>query len=65
MCEARGVKTILRPQEFFRAGTARPGFEIPGSATGYKTVVLPVETDHSFIMNNYHHLQIKRSAPSL
>ena len=24
---------LLRPKEFYRAGTAPPGFEIPGSAT--------------------------------
>ena len=29
-----GIKTKPRPQEFYRAGTAPPGFEIPGSATG-------------------------------
>ena len=32
MCE-RDIKTNARPQEFYRAGTAPPGFEIPGSAT--------------------------------
>ena len=29
----RGTKSNPRPQEFYRAGTAPPGFEIPGSAT--------------------------------
>ena len=28
-----GITTNLRPQEFYRAGTAYPGFEIPRSAT--------------------------------
>ena len=32
MCD--GLQNILRPQEFYRAGTAPTGFEIPGSATG-------------------------------
>ena len=32
MCE-RNIKTNSRPKEFYRAGTAPPGFEIPGSAT--------------------------------
>ena len=27
------AKSNPRPQEFYRAGTAPPGFEIPGSAT--------------------------------
>ena len=31
MCE--GIKTNLRPQEVYRAWTAPPGFEIPGSAS--------------------------------
>ena len=29
----RGIKTNPRSQEFYRAGIATPGFEIPGSAT--------------------------------
>ena len=29
----KGLHNILRPQEFYRAGTAPPGFENPGSAT--------------------------------
>ena len=29
----KGIKTNLRPQEVYRAGTAPPGFEIPGSAS--------------------------------
>ena len=29
----RGIKTIPRPQELYRARTAPPSFEIPGSAT--------------------------------
>ena len=29
----KGHQIIPRPQEFFRAGTALPGSEIPGSAT--------------------------------
>ena len=32
MCEGV-IKTNPRPQEFYRAGTAPPGFEVPGSAT--------------------------------
>nr|XP_022327237.1 uncharacterized protein LOC111126694 isoform X2 [Crassostrea virginica] len=28
-----GIKTNLRPQQFYHAGTAPPSFEIPGSAT--------------------------------
>ena len=32
MCEGAPNQTP-RPQEFYRAGTAPPGFEIPGSAT--------------------------------
>ena len=32
MCEG-DIQTNPRPQEFYRAGTAAPGFEIPGSAT--------------------------------
>ena len=32
MCEG-DIKTNLRPQEFYRAGTATPGFEFSGSAT--------------------------------
>ena len=27
------LQNILRPQEFYRAGTTPPGFKIPGSAT--------------------------------
>ena len=34
MCEG-GIKTNLRPQEIYRVGTAPPGFEIPGSASGH------------------------------
>ena len=30
----KGHKTVLRPQEFYRAGTAPPGSEIPESVTG-------------------------------
>ena len=29
----KGHQNILRPQEFYRTGTAHPGFKIPGSAT--------------------------------
>ena len=29
----KGHQNIIRPQEFYRAGTAPPGFEISGSAT--------------------------------
>ena len=32
MCEG-DIKTNPRPNKFYRAGTAPPGFEIPGSAT--------------------------------
>ena len=28
-----GIKTIPRPQEFYRPGTGPPDFEIPGPAT--------------------------------
>ena len=34
MCEG-GIKTNLRHQEIYRAGTTPPGFEIPGSAGGH------------------------------
>ena len=30
------IKTNPRPQEFYRAGTAPSGFEIPGSATAIR-----------------------------
>ena len=30
----KGHKTVPRPQEFYRAGTAPPGSEIPESVTG-------------------------------
>ena len=43
----RGIKTILRPKEFYRAGTAPPGFEIPGSATGHHfdcTITIKLKT---------------------
>ena len=32
MCEG-GIKTNLRPKEFYCTGTAPPGFEIPESAS--------------------------------
>ena len=37
MCEG-GIKTNIRPKEFYRTGTAPPGFEISESATGYDAV---------------------------
>ena len=33
-----GIKTNLKPKEFYRAGTAPPGFEIPESATDWVLV---------------------------
>ena len=41
MCEG-GIKTNLIPQEFYPAGTAPPGSEIPRSATDYIVVTLTI-----------------------
>ena len=37
MCEG-DIKTNPRPQEFYRAGTAPLGFEIPGSTTDRQSI---------------------------
>ena len=42
MCEM-DIKINARFQEFYRAGTAPPGFEIPGSATDTITIDVGAE----------------------
>ena len=43
------IKTNPGPQEFYRAGTAPPGFKIPGSATGMRDFNRTLSIKHSWV----------------
>ena len=58
MCEG-GIKTNLRRQEFYRAGTAPPGFEIPGSATDIQCIhFIMILFGHALWRDTYKYLCI-------
>ena len=64
VCVKGASKQSPKPQEFYRAGTAPPGFKIPGSATDCTHKILQdiynFNNTLTYYMINQHHHKLTR-----